>query len=90
LLIWGAGPGGRLFHDLLRAQGTTVKGFLDVHPRRIGGRKRGLPVWSVDEVAAAPDHFIVVAVGTAGVRPDIRSFLDGHGRSEGRDYLFVV
>jgi glycosyltransferase involved in cell wall biosynthesis len=89
IVIWGAGPGGRLFHDLLLEQGVPLLGFLDVHPRRIGGQKRGLPIWPIDHVGQLKEHFIVVAVGAAGVRPEIRQFLDDHGRVEGTDYLFV-
>ena len=89
VVIWGAGPGGRTMHDLLRQQGMAVAGFLDVHPRRVGGTKRGLPVWSLDHVEQLTDRFIVVAVGAAGARPKIRAFLQQRGRLEGNDYLFV-
>jgi glycosyltransferase involved in cell wall biosynthesis len=90
VVIWGAGPGGRLIHDLLQGEGIAVKGFLDIHPRRIGGQKRGLPVWPLDELSALADTFILVAVGTAGVRPEIREFMGRHARNEGADYLFVA
>lgn len=90
IVIWGAGPGGRLMHDLLEVEGVAVQGFLDIHPRRIGGQKRGLPVWPLDEVSALADSFILVAVGTAGVRPEIRTFMDRHSRIESGDYLFVA
>jgi glycosyltransferase involved in cell wall biosynthesis len=90
VVIWGAGPGGRLMHDLLQGVGVAAQGFLDVHPRRIGGQKRGLPVWPLDELSALADSFILVAVGTAGVRPEIREYMDRHARIEGEDYLFVA
>jgi glycosyltransferase involved in cell wall biosynthesis len=90
VIIWGAGPGGRLMHDLLRAEGMPIKGFLEVHPRRIGGRKRDLPVWSIDDIAHMKDQFVLVAVGAAGVRPKIREFMHTHGRVEGQHYLFVA
>lgn len=77
-------------HDLLEVEGVAVQGFLDIHPRRIGGQKRGLPVWPLDEVSALADSFILVAVGTAGVRPEIRTFMDRHSRIESGDYLFVA
>lgn len=89
LVIWGAGPGGRLMHDLLVDEGVKVSGFIDVHPRRIGGSKRGLPVWAVDAVADLEGCYIVVAVGATGARPRIRAFLAEQGRVEGQDYLFV-
>ena len=90
VVIWGAGPGGRLMHDLLQAEGMAVSGFLDVHPRRLGGRKRGLPVWPIEQVAELADRFVLVAVGAAGARPRIRAFLEQKGRVEGEDYLFVA
>jgi hypothetical protein len=90
VVIWGAGPGGRLMHDLLRAENVAVSGFLDVHPRRVGGEKRGLPVWPLDRVSRLQDRFILVAVGTPGARPRIRAFLQEHGREEGRGFLFVA
>jgi glycosyltransferase involved in cell wall biosynthesis len=89
ILIWGAGPGGRLLHDLLVAEGAEVAGFVEVHPRRIGGQKRGLPVWAVDQAARWPGP-LLVAVGARGARTDIRRFLSEQQRIEGRDYLFVL
>jgi len=90
VVIWGAGPGGKLMHDLLRKEGTEIKGFLEVHPRRIGGRKRDLPVWPFDQAVHMKECFILVAVGAAGVRPEIREFMQSHDRVEGEHYLFVA
>jgi glycosyltransferase involved in cell wall biosynthesis len=90
VVIWGAGPGGRLMHDLLLAEGMAVSGFLDVHPRRIGGSKRGLPVWPIEHVDDMGERFILVAVGAAGARPQIRAFLEHRGKAEGQHYLFVA
>lgn len=89
-IIWGAGPGGRLMHDLLQQEGQQVRGFLEVHPRRIGGLKRDLPVWAIDEISRMPESFVLVAVGAAGVRPEIRKFMQAHARIEGEHYLFVA
>jgi len=90
VVIWGAGPGGRLMHDLLQQEGRQVSAFLDVHPRRIGGEKRGLPVLAIDRISELGDCFILVAVGAVGARPRIRSFMADAGRTEGSDYLFVA
>ncbi|HET6593411.1 MAG TPA: glycosyltransferase [Xanthomonadales bacterium] len=90
VVIWGAGPSGRLMHDLLREEGVGVSGFLDVHPRRPGGSKRGLPVWAIEQLSPLDRRFILVAVGAAGARDEIRAFLAGQGRCEGVDYLCVA
>lgn len=90
LLIWGAGPTGKLTHDLLAAEGQEVHGFLEVHPRRIGGEKRGRPVWAIKQLEKDRDSFVLVAVGAAGAREEIRCFMNGLGRVEGEHYLFVA
>jgi glycosyltransferase involved in cell wall biosynthesis len=90
VLIWGAGPTGRLTHDLLQGEGVEVRGFLEIHPRRIGGSKRGLPVWSFEDLDEHPDTFVLVAVGAAGAREKIRKFMQTRNRQEGIDHLFVA
>jgi len=89
-LIWGAGPTGSLTFDLLRHEGRGVSGFLEVHPRRIGGEKRGRPVWPIDHLEKDQASFVLAAVGAAGAREEIRTYLNGLGRIEGEDYLFVA
>lgn len=90
LVIWGAGPTGRDLHDLIIAEGGAVEGFIDVHPRRIGGQKRGLPVWPIEKCTEAGLPMILVAVGAAGARKDIAAFMQQHDKAEGEDYLFVA
>jgi cellulose synthase/poly-beta-1,6-N-acetylglucosamine synthase-like glycosyltransferase len=90
VIIWGAGPTGRLMHDLLQAAGVSILGFLEVHPRRIGGSKRGLPMWPIEKATELENEFVLVAVGAAGARDEIRVWMDAHEKQEGRDYLFVA
>jgi glycosyltransferase involved in cell wall biosynthesis len=90
LVIWGAGPTGRRLHDLLAAEGAEISGFLEVHPRRIGGTKRGRPVWPIGQVDALGRELVLVAVGAAGARPKIRRWMEARGRVEGSDYFFVA
>ena len=76
--------------DLLTAEGGKIEGFIEVHPRRIGGQKRGLPVWPVDKVDSLGNSMLLVAVGAAGARKEIETYLHGHNKIPGRDYLFVA
>ena len=89
VIIWGAGPTGRLIHDLIVAEGGVIEGFIEVHPRRIGGRKRGLPVWSMEKIKEVNPGMVLVAVGAAGAREEIAGFMCENNRFEGKDYLFV-
>jgi len=90
VIIWGAGPTGRLMFDLITAEGGIVEGFIEVHPRRIGGLKRGLPVWPVDKVKAQGDTMLLIAVGAAGAREEIIDYLHKHDKTPGQDYLFAA
>jgi len=90
VIIWGAGPTGQQVHDLLVNDGAVVEGFIEVHPRRIGGSKRGLPVWAVEKCAQPELALILVAVGAAGARHEISNFMIEKGLLEGEDYLFVA
>lgn len=90
VIIWGAGPTGRLMFDLLTAEGANLEGFIEVHPRRIGGLKRGLPVWPIDRIKTLGNAMLLVAVGAAGAREEIAHYLHKHQKSPGEDYLFVA
>lgn len=90
VVIWGAGPTGRLIFDLITAEGGKTEGFIEVHPRRIGGQKRGLPVWPIEKVESLGDAMLLIAVGAAGARREIESYLHKHDKTPGRDYLFVA
>lgn len=89
-VIWGAGRCGGRYHDILVANGVNVEGFIDIDPRRVGGRKRKLPVWPVSGLSRLGDELVVGAVRTRGARERIRAHLAKTGRLEGRDFLFVA
>ena len=89
-VIWGSGPTGAMLFDALLAEGREAEGFLDLHPRRIGARKRGRPVWSLERLALLQGSFVLVAVAARGAREEIRDFMRRHGREEGVDHLFCA
>ena len=90
IIIWGAGSTGRDIHDLLTEHSAQIDGFIEVHPRRIGGQKRGLPVWGIEHVKQQTTQLILVAVGSAAARKEIAAYLNEQGKIEGEDYLFVA
>lgn len=90
VIIWGAGPTGRLMFDLINGEGGEIEGFIEVHPRRIGGQKRGLPVWSIEKAKDLGAAMLLVAVGAAGAREEIAHYLSDCQKTEGTDFLFVA
>ena len=89
-VIWGAGPTGTYFHDILVQHNVEVDAFIEVNARQIGGKKRGLPVVHFDAASQYTDALIIGAVGSRGAREEIRQVLTGMGKQEGRDFLFAA
>lgn len=89
--IGGAGPGGRRLHDALGVHQVNVLGFVDVHPRRVGGLKRGLPVWSTTRLRRPMvEGFGLFAVGSPGARERVREEMAQTPLREGEDWIFVA
>lgn len=92
-IIWGTGPTGVYFHDILTEQNVEVLAFIEVNPRRVGGVKRGLPVMHFTEIAEYTRNnkaLIIGAVGARGAREKIRQALLDMGKEEGTDFLFAA
>jgi hypothetical protein len=84
--------GRRLAKHLTRA-GVPLKAFVDINPRKLGQTKRGLPVFSPDELPDWWSHYVrpavLASVGVRGAREVIRSRLATMGLREGRDWWAV-
>jgi len=89
-VIWGAAPTGALLFDALEKEGVETVAFIDIDPKKIGGRKRGRPVLPAEAAAEVAPALIVGAVGSRGARADIRASLNLFGMHEGEDYLFAA
>lgn len=92
-IIWGTGPTGVYFHDILTNQNVEVLAFIEVNPRRVGGIKRGLPVIHFTEIIEYTRNnkaLIIGAVGARGAREKIRQALLDMGKEEGTDFLFAA
>jgi len=93
VVVWGAGRTGRRLAKLLERGGRQPCLFVDIAPRRIGGRLRRRPVIGPEELTAAwralARPVLLVAVASRGARPLIRAQLAAAGLHEG-DHFFCV
>jgi glycosyltransferase involved in cell wall biosynthesis len=83
--VWGTGPGGLTLTRFLLAEGAKVERFIDVHPRKVGTRIHGIPVFA-PEVLGPPRPeagHLIAAVGVRGIREEIRGSLTALGWEEG-------
>ncbi len=90
IYLRGAGRPTRQRFAHLVAHGVVPAGYVDVDPRKIGGRIGGLPVLAPDSLPPPDRCFVLGAVGSRGAREFIRAQLRTQGRVEGRDFLMVA
>ena len=89
-IIWGAGRmGGKLGASLI-ACGANIVGFVDIDPRKIGGQRLGLPVYSPEGLFELGSVAVLAAVGARGARDLIRARLCGMGYGEGENFWCVL
>jgi hypothetical protein len=77
-------------HDALLAESVKVTAFIDIDPKKIGGTKRGKPVFAPEKLKGPGPELIVGAVGKRGGRAHIRSALTAMGFREGPDFLLAA
>ena len=90
VVVAGAGPIGKSLARELLSLGVSVRGFFDVHPRRLGEVIHGAEVAGLEVFGRRwRDAVLLSAVGLAGVREEIRQLAAAAGYVEGRDLWCV-
>ena len=87
VVIAGAGPIGKTLAQELQLRGIAVKGFYDVHPRRIGERIHGSEVAGLEDFGKKwREAVMLAAVGVPGGRGEVTTLAEGAGYEEGEDF----
>ncbi|MCW1914129.1 glycosyltransferase [Luteolibacter sp. GHJ8] len=87
VVVAGAGPIGKAIAQELLMRGIAVKGFFEVHPRRIGEKIHGAEVKGLDEFGQQwREAVLLSAVGVPGAREDISRMALEQGREDGVDF----
>jgi glycosyltransferase involved in cell wall biosynthesis len=89
-VVWGSGPVGKAWSRALRAADHEVRAFVEVNPRKLGGRLHGAPVVTVEEAGALRGPLHLAAVGQPGARERIRVEAARLGLVEGADFVAVA
>lgn len=88
--IAGAGPIGKTLALELQALAVEVRGFFDVHPRRIGETIHGAEVAGLDQFGRRwRDTVLLSAVGVPGGREEVAGLAEEAGYVEGGDFWAV-
>ncbi|MGC4014269.1 MAG: glycosyltransferase [Luteolibacter sp.] len=87
VVIAGAGPIGKTLARHLREEGVRIRGFFDVHPRRVGESIHGVEVADSDGMGKRwRDALLVSAVGVPGGRRQVEVLATARGYHEGVDF----
>ncbi len=89
-VVWGAGPVGKAWSRALSAAGHEVRAFVEVNPRKLGGRLHGAPVVTVEGAGELRGPLHLAAVGQRGARQRIRAQAARLGLVEGADLVAVA
>jgi NADH/NAD ratio-sensing transcriptional regulator Rex len=94
VIVWGAGMISRRLSKHLLRQGVPLVAFIDIDPRKIGRKLRGVPILPPEELPAIWQRYrspvLLAAVGARGARALIRSRLESSGLREGLDWWGVA
>ena len=90
VVIAGAGPIGKAIAQELLLRGIELKGFFEVHPRRIGEKIHGAEVVGLDAFGNKWREAVMIsAVGVPGGREEVLGLAKAAGYVEGEDYWAV-
>jgi glycosyltransferase involved in cell wall biosynthesis len=90
LLVWGAGPTGKVLAREALSMEIPVRAFVDLDPRKLGQEVHGAPVIPPGEIGAFRDALGVAAVVQPGARAEIRGAFIEAGWVEGRDFVAMA
>ncbi|HSC74352.1 MAG TPA: glycosyltransferase family 2 protein [Gaiellaceae bacterium] len=88
VVVWGAGPVGKLHARVLSEAGVEVAAFVEVDARKIGKRIYGIPVVSHHD--GPRDGVALGAVAGEAARARLRELAREQGRREGDDFVAVA
>jgi glycosyltransferase involved in cell wall biosynthesis len=90
VVIWGAGPTGKAFGRELMEAGCGVAAWVDLDPRKLGQEIHGAPVVPPSAVSRFAGHPVLIAVGRAGARTEVREALAEMGLEEPGEAIAVA
>jgi glycosyltransferase involved in cell wall biosynthesis len=90
VVVWGAGPTGKMFARSLQSKGIGVRSFVDLDPRKIGKSIHGALVVAPEQIQRYRGTVCLAAVGQRGARTEIRQALRQAGWREMTEFVAVA
>ena len=90
IAIWGAGHWGGRLGKYLMSEGFEVQFFVDIAPKKIGGKRHGVQIVGSEDLKPDPKCPLLISVGRRGARALIESFLNERSFIYGQDYFALA
>lgn len=88
VVIWGAGPTGKRLARSIEAHGVHAQGFVDIDPTKHGRTARGVRIADITSLRRG-EAMVLIAVGAAGARDEVKHWLGAKGWVDGEDFAAV-
>jgi hypothetical protein len=90
IFAWGAGRVTRRRVRALLAHGVEIQAWVDIDPRKVGGRLDDRPVVSPDALPPAGRCFVLACVASHGARERIEAWLRAADHRAGEGYVLAA
>ncbi|MDG1326565.1 MAG: glycosyltransferase family 2 protein [Opitutales bacterium] len=90
LHAWGFGKVARRQVHYLQLNGVTIKCFYEVDPNKIERPQSNVKVLSIEEIPPRGKAFMLVLIGSMGIREEIGKHLTAKGYRNGKDFLHLA
>lgn len=87
---WGFGKVARRQVHYLQLNGVTIKCFYEVDPNKIERPKSSDKVISIEKIPPCGEIFLLVLIGSMGIREEIGKYLTARGYKNGKDFLHLA
>jgi glycosyltransferase involved in cell wall biosynthesis len=87
VVVWGAGKTSRGHAEYMTEYGVKIAAYIDIDPKKIGQKIRGIPVIAPEQLGEYANHLILPFVANRGARKEIRQALIKMGKVEGKDFI---
>lgn len=88
--VWGYGKNAKRQTKLLKQYGVNIKVAYETDSKKFGHNDDGIEITHYERIPEKGKVFILVLIGSMGIRSQIGQYLEDRGLQNGKDYLFMA
>ena len=88
--VWGHGKNAKRQTKLLKQYGVNIEVAYETDSKKFGHDEDGVEITHYERIPEKGKVFILVLIGSMGIRSQIGQYLKDRGHQNGKDYLFMA